>query len=79
MGFVRERTLKLRSLKLALESKVSSLALVWSSWCRGCVGSISLVLSELKLKLLSFDAKCRGLIKLGFKHSPIVAVSSRWL
>ncbi len=28
VGFVRERTLKLRSLKLALESKVSSLALV---------------------------------------------------
>ncbi|AUI38897.1 Thioredoxin [Candidatus Hodgkinia cicadicola] len=69
--FIRERTLKLRNRRRALEFKVSSLALIWSSWWRACVNSISLALnalpsaSELKLKLLSFDASYRGLIKLG--------------
>ncbi|AUG26233.1 Thioredoxin [Candidatus Hodgkinia cicadicola] len=69
--FIRERTPKLRNRKRALESKVSSLALIWSSWCRVCVNSISLILnalpsaSELKLKLLSFDASHTDLIKFG--------------
>ncbi|ATW05960.1 Thioredoxin [Candidatus Hodgkinia cicadicola] len=75
-SFIRGRVL--RSLKRVLESKVSSLTLIWSSWCRVCVNSISLVLnalpsaSELKLKLLSFDSNYRDLIKFGIKHLPIM-------
>ncbi|AUG33773.1 Thioredoxin [Candidatus Hodgkinia cicadicola] len=49
----------MRSLKRALESKVSSLILIWSSL------SLAPSASELKLKLLSFYANYRGLIKLG--------------
>ncbi|AHL30956.1 MAG: hypothetical protein HCTETUND1_148 [Candidatus Hodgkinia cicadicola] len=68
---------KLRSPKRALEYKASSLTLIWSSWCRVCASSISLVLNalpsaaELKLKLLSFDANYRDLIKFGIKHLPV--------
>ncbi|ATW05902.1 Thioredoxin [Candidatus Hodgkinia cicadicola] len=63
--------LELRNLKRVLESKVSSLALILSSWCRACANPISLVLdslpsaSEWKLKLLSFDSNYGALIKLG--------------
>ncbi|AIC63779.1 hypothetical protein HCTETULN_029 [Candidatus Hodgkinia cicadicola] len=70
--------LKPQSPKRVLQSKVSSLTLIWSSWCRACVNSISSVLSalpsaaELKLKLLSFDANYRDLIKFGIKHLPIM-------
>ncbi|AUG33925.1 Thioredoxin [Candidatus Hodgkinia cicadicola] len=70
--------LESRNLARALESKASSLTLIWSSWCRVCVNSISLArnalpsASELKLKLLSFDASRRDLIKLGVKRLPVV-------
>ncbi|AUG34234.1 Thioredoxin [Candidatus Hodgkinia cicadicola] len=63
-----------------LESKVSSLTLIWSSWCRVCANSISLArnalpsASEPKPKLLSFDAAHRDLIKFGVKRSPVVFV-----
>ncbi|AUG91364.1 Thioredoxin [Candidatus Hodgkinia cicadicola] len=77
-SFAREPTLKLRSLKRALAPKASSLTLIWSSWCRVCANSVSLVLNalpsaaSLKLKLLSSGASYRDLIKFGVKHLPAV-------
>ncbi|AUG34115.1 Thioredoxin [Candidatus Hodgkinia cicadicola] len=82
-SFTREHTLGSRNLKRVLEFKVSSLTLIWSSWCRVCANAISLVLnalpsaSELKLKLLSFDATHRDLIKFGIKHLPVVFLFQR--